>query len=175
MRGRIVVAAFAAFLPCAGADVRCPVYPRAQRDAARARVDLQRAAAVFKASRRQAQPVRGAVSSNNFIDDAIFGKMAEAAVTPAPLAGDAEFLRRVTLDLTGRIPPAEQVESFLADGDPNKRAALIDSLVGSEAFVDHWKKNNPDNQASGILTYDGNHWNDTGNRFVAERMLTKFK
>jgi hypothetical protein len=138
MRGRIVVAALAALLPCAGADVRCPVYPQAQRDAARARVDLQRAAAVFKASRRQAQPVRGAVSSNNFIDDAIFGKMAEAAVTPAPLAGDAEFLRRVTLDLTGRIPPAEQVESFLADGDPNKRAALIDSLVGSEAFVDHW-------------------------------------
>jgi lysophospholipase L1-like esterase len=44
-----------------------------------------------------------------------------------------------------------------------------------KAFVDHWKKNNPDNKPSGILTYDGNHFNDAGHRFVAEQMLKKFK
>jgi isoamyl acetate esterase len=44
-----------------------------------------------------------------------------------------------------------------------------------KAFVEYWKKNNPDNKGSGLLTYDGNHWNDTGHKFVAERMLTKFK
>lgn len=44
-----------------------------------------------------------------------------------------------------------------------------------KAFVEHWKKNNPDNKPSGILTYDGNHFNDAGHRFVAERMLEKFK
>ena len=44
-----------------------------------------------------------------------------------------------------------------------------------KAFVEHWKKNNPDNKGSGILTYDGNHWNDAGNKFVAEQMLTKFR
>lgn len=43
------------------------------------------------------------------------------------------------------------------------------------AFVEHWKKNNPDNKPSGILTYDGNHFNDAGHRFVAEQMLSKFK
>src|SRR5262245_61608878 len=43
------------------------------------------------------------------------------------------------------------------------------------AFVEHWKKNNPDNRPSGILTYDGNHFNDAGHRFVAEQMLKKFK
>jgi isoamyl acetate esterase len=43
------------------------------------------------------------------------------------------------------------------------------------AFVEHWKKNNPDNKPSGILTYDGNHFNDAGHRFVAEQMLQKFK
>ena len=42
-------------------------------------------------------------------------------------------------------------------------------------FVSHWKKNNPDNKGSGILTYDGNHWNDTGMRFVADQMLKRFK
>ena len=44
-----------------------------------------------------------------------------------------------------------------------------------KAFVDYWKKNNPDNKGSGILTYDGNHWNQTGMQFVAEQMLKRFK
>ena len=44
-----------------------------------------------------------------------------------------------------------------------------------KAFVAHWKANNPDNKPSGILTYDGNHFNDAGHRFVAEQMLKKFK
>jgi lysophospholipase L1-like esterase len=44
-----------------------------------------------------------------------------------------------------------------------------------KAFVAYWKKNNPDNKATGILTYDGNHFNDTGHQFVAEMMLKKFK
>lgn len=43
------------------------------------------------------------------------------------------------------------------------------------AFVDYWKKNNPDNKGSGFLTYDGNHFNDEGHRFVAEQMLKKFQ
>ena len=44
-----------------------------------------------------------------------------------------------------------------------------------KAFVAHWKLNNPDNKSSGILTYDGNHFNDAGHRFVAEQMLKKFR
>lgn len=44
-----------------------------------------------------------------------------------------------------------------------------------KAFVAHWKANNPDNKYSGILTYDGNHWNDAGMRFVAAEMLKRFK
>jgi lysophospholipase L1-like esterase len=42
------------------------------------------------------------------------------------------------------------------------------------AFKEYWKKNNKDNKASGILTNDGNHFNDTGNQFVAEQMLKMF-
>jgi lysophospholipase L1-like esterase len=44
-----------------------------------------------------------------------------------------------------------------------------------KAFVAHWKKNNPDNKPSGVLTYDGNHFNQQGMEFVAEQMLGKFK
>ena len=44
-----------------------------------------------------------------------------------------------------------------------------------KAFVAHWKANNPENKYSGILTYDGNHWNQVGMQFVAEQMLKRFK
>ncbi len=44
-----------------------------------------------------------------------------------------------------------------------------------KAFVAYWKEHNPENRASGILTYDGNHFNQTGHQFVAEQMLKKFK
>lgn len=44
-----------------------------------------------------------------------------------------------------------------------------------KAFVAHWKANNPENKSSGVLTYDGNHWNDAGMRFVAAEMLKRFK
>jgi lysophospholipase L1-like esterase len=44
-----------------------------------------------------------------------------------------------------------------------------------KAFVGYWKKNNLDNKPSGVLTYDGNHFNQQGQDFVAERMLGKFR
>jgi len=44
-----------------------------------------------------------------------------------------------------------------------------------KAFVAYWKEHNPDNKPSGILTYDGNHFNQRGMDFVAEQMLKKFK
>jgi isoamyl acetate esterase len=44
-----------------------------------------------------------------------------------------------------------------------------------KAFVAHWKQTNLENRPSGVLTYDGNHFNDAGHQFVAEQMLKKFK
>jgi hypothetical protein len=44
-----------------------------------------------------------------------------------------------------------------------------------QAFLDYWKEHNPDNKPTGILTYDGNHWTETGHKYVAEQMLKKFK
>jgi lysophospholipase L1-like esterase len=53
-----------------------------------------------------------------------------------------------------------------------KKLPLVDLRA---AFIDYWKKNNPDNKPNGVLTYDGNHWNETGHQFVAGQMLKKFK
>lgn len=64
--------------------------------------------------------------------------MERDGIRPAPLSDDQEFLRRAYLDLTGRIPSVEQVRSFVSDTNPAKRDAVIDSLVGTEEFVDKW-------------------------------------
>ena len=74
----------------------------------------------------------------NFIDNEIFNKMRQDGIVPASLAGDEEFLRRVTLDLTGQIPDTATVQAFLADTTADKRARKIDALLASDAFVDRW-------------------------------------
>jgi hypothetical protein len=78
------------------------------------------------------------IPRKNFVDNILFDRMARDGVASAPLSTDEEFLRRVYLDLTGRIPSPEDVTGFLADQNPNKRDALVDSLIGSPEFVDKW-------------------------------------
>src|SRR3989442_855739 len=79
-----------------------------------------------------------AAQDNNFIDELAFGRMARDGVPHAPLSSDSEFLRRVYLDLIGRIPSAEQARQFLADSAADKRYKLIDNLTSGEAFADRW-------------------------------------
>src|SRR5262249_41342202 len=61
-------------------------------------------------------------------------------VLPSDLCTDEEFVRRVTLDLTGLPPESEDVKKFVADSRPTKvkRDELIDRLVGSNDYVEHW-------------------------------------
>ena len=68
------------------------------------------------------------------IDSAIDGALADKKVPASPPADDAEFLRRVSLDLIGRIPTLERTTAFLADADPDKRAKLIDELLASPEY-----------------------------------------
>lgn len=72
------------------------------------------------------------------LDAAIAAHWRAAGVEPADAADDAEFLRRVTLDLAGRIPTVDEVDRFLADARPDNRERLVDDLLGSEAFAEHW-------------------------------------
>lgn len=93
------------------------------------------------ASAETAAPANGAradVSSlSKLIDQAIEKRLSDAEVRPSPRAGDAEFLRRVYLDITGVIPPASKVAAFLDSKDPNKRALLIDELLASPLYGRH--------------------------------------
>ena len=71
------------------------------------------------------------------IDELLAASWSREGIEPAPLAGDAEFLRRVSLDLIGVIPTVAEARQFLADGDPQKRARLVDRLLDSQLHADH--------------------------------------
>src|SRR6202044_2818249 len=58
----------------------------------------------------------------------------------APRADDAEFLRRVSLDLIGRIPTAAEVRAFLADSRADKRARTIDRLLADRQHAQHFAR-----------------------------------
>ena len=72
------------------------------------------------------------------IDHYIFQAIQEAGVTPSDRTTDAEYIRRVTLDLTGRIPDPARVVSFLTDTGANKRQLLVDELMAKPEWVDKW-------------------------------------
>lgn len=72
------------------------------------------------------------------LDAAIEARLAEAGVTPAAPSDDAEFLRRVTLDLTGKPPTAAEAEAFQAERTPDKRARRIEALLASPAYAEYW-------------------------------------
>jgi hypothetical protein len=72
------------------------------------------------------------------IDSYIFSNLKANNITPAPQTTDWEFIRRVTLDLTGRIPTPSRVLTFVADTTPGKRAKLIDELLASPQWLDKW-------------------------------------
>ena len=74
----------------------------------------------------------------NLVDRAVVDKLNRLKISPSPLAGDEEFLRRVTLDLIGLQPNPTEIRAFLADKSPKKRELAIDALFRRPEFVDHW-------------------------------------
>jgi hypothetical protein len=84
------------------------------------------------AAARDPRPVAAAV------DRAIDRRLEEAKLPASPQADDAEFLRRVCLDVTGRIPTAERARAFLDDRGPDKRARLLDELLADAKYGEHF-------------------------------------
>ncbi|MBT4225762.1 MAG: DUF1553 domain-containing protein [Opitutae bacterium] len=80
------------------------------------------------------------LQANTPLHERIDGLIREKAVghSFSGVCDDATFLRRVTLDLTGNIPTAGDVLTFLKDQSPNKRKELIDRLITGDLFADHW-------------------------------------
>jgi hypothetical protein len=71
------------------------------------------------------------------IDHYIDAQLQAEKITPAPRASDATLLRRLTLDLDGRIPNVGEMDAYLANADPQKKVQLVDRLLASGSFVRH--------------------------------------
>ncbi|MEY3457646.1 MAG: hypothetical protein RL215_803, partial [Planctomycetota bacterium] len=72
------------------------------------------------------------------IDQLVFAKLQQLQIQPSELCSDSDFLRRATLDLTGRLPTLEETQQFHADNSPTKRSALVDRLLASDDHARFW-------------------------------------
>jgi hypothetical protein len=80
------------------------------------------------------------VPEYNYIDTLVYEKLRQVKVLPSNVCTDSDFIRRIYLDLTGLPPQPEEVRAFLANPLPQreKREALVDRLIGSPDYVEHW-------------------------------------
>lgn len=77
-------------------------------------------------------------SGSTVVDGPLFAKLRDLRIPPANRCDDASFVRRASLDATGVLPSPERVRAFVADATPDKRARLVEELLGSPAWVDYW-------------------------------------
>ena len=77
-------------------------------------------------------------ASDNLIDVKSAEKWRALGLSPSPPCTDAEFLRRAMLDAIGTTPSPDEVDAFLDDKDPQKRAKLVDQLLNRPEYVDFW-------------------------------------
>ena len=76
--------------------------------------------------------------ARNFIDQHIHAKLRQLGLPPSPDCDDATFLRRVTIDIAGRLPTMAETKAFHEDTAMDKRTTLIDRLLDSEDYADHF-------------------------------------
>jgi hypothetical protein len=102
--------------------------------------------------------------ANNKIDTLAAAKWQRMKIQPSGLASDADFIRRVYLDLTGLPPKSDEVKAFLADARDTKvkRDELVDKLVGSDDYVEYWS-----NKWADLLQVNG--------KFLAREGATSFR
>ena len=99
-------------------------------------VRYQTSVAVFNAAVPLGASVDKLPPTKNFVDKAVFANLKELGIPPSPVIDDATFLRRVTLDIGGRLPTEAEASAFLANKSPDKRDQWIDELLQGTDYAD---------------------------------------
>ncbi|MFO0923194.1 MAG: DUF1549 and DUF1553 domain-containing protein [Pirellulales bacterium] len=101
-------------------------------------VRFQGKVAVYNAAVRLGAPLGDLPPARNFVDEHLFHNLQEIGIPPSELCDDATFLRRVTLDIAGRIPTEEETRAFLTSDLSSKRDEVIDRLLESTDYADYF-------------------------------------
>ena len=128
-------------------------------------VRYQGRVAVYGASVPLGAPVENLPPAKNFIDEHVFANLKAIGIPPSPVCDDATFLRRVTLDIAGRLPTKEEAAAFLASTETDKRDQAIDALLQSpdyaDCFASKWTallKNRRDDASDMVANFAFHAW-----------------
>lgn len=91
---------------------------------------------VFRATIPLGAPIEAVPPVRNFVDELVFNKLQMLGMPPSVVCDDATFIRRASLDIAGRTPTPEEVLAFVADGRPDKRDRMIDTLLDDPNYAD---------------------------------------
>ncbi|MDB6117111.1 MAG: hypothetical protein JWO08_892, partial [Verrucomicrobiaceae bacterium] len=93
---------------------------------------------VFSVSIPLGAPVDHLPPAKNFIDTLVFANLKQIGVPPSPLCDDSTYLRRVSLDIAGRLPTLEETKTFMNSSAPDKRDQVIETLLESPDYADYF-------------------------------------
>jgi hypothetical protein len=121
--------------------------------------------AVFNATIPLGASVGELPPAKNFVDELVFANLKELGIPPSPVCDDATFLRRVSLDIGGRLPTEEEAQAFLASTELDKRDRVIDDLLRSPDYADFFAgkwaallKNRRDDASDMVSNYAFHAW-----------------
>lgn len=92
----------------------------------------------FRATVPLGAPVDKLPPAANDIDRLVFAKLKTIGIPPSGICDDGTFIRRVTLDITGRLPTAEEMKDFMASAQPDRRTRLINRLLDSPEYAEYF-------------------------------------
>ncbi|MCA9092471.1 MAG: DUF1549 domain-containing protein [Planctomycetaceae bacterium] len=134
---------------------------------------------VFNATVPLGAPVESLPPSKNFIDDLVFANLKQLGIPPSGICDDTTFLRRVTLDIAGRIPTPAEASEFLASQEPDKRDRVIDRLLASSDYADFFAgkwaallKNRRDDASDMVANFAFHAW--VRDSFLANKPYDQF-
>ena len=119
----------------------------------------------FRATVPLGIPADNLPAPKNFVDELVFKKLKQLGLPASEICDDSTYLRRVTIDIAGRLPTVEETDRFLASQDPNKREQVVDALLNStdyaEYFANKWAavlRNKRNNNESKVPTFAFHAW-----------------
>ena len=101
-------------------------------------IRYQSQVAVFRATIPLGAALTSLPPARNFIDTLVFQKLRQLGLPPSDLCNDGTFLRRVSIDITGRLPALAETRAFLSDDAPDKRDQCINRLLASDEHAEYF-------------------------------------